>query len=110
MQFAICNLQRLFAPWRLCVRLFLALGIAIAPLFIVANVVAADNELTPAEKAEGWKLLFDGVSAKGWKNNTKKPVAAKVEHAALNPHGSGGYVLVYDKQFADFDLKCDVKM
>src|SRR5438874_1208247 len=109
LQFAFCNLQCFFAPWRLCVRLFLVFGIVmISPC--AGNALAADNELSPAEKAEGWKLLFDGVSAKGWKNNTKKPVAAKVEHVALNPHGSGGYILVYDKQFADFVLKCDVKM
>src|SRR5262249_31485500 len=46
----------------------------------------------------------------GWKNNTKKPIAAKVEDGTLNPHGSGGYVVVYKKQFSDFVLKCDVKM
>ena len=71
---------------------------------------AADNELTSAEKAAGWKLLFNGSSSTGWKNNTDKPVAAKVEDGALNPHGSGGYVLAYEKPFGDFVLKCDVKM
>ena len=53
-------------------------------------------------------LQWQGHS--GWKNNTKKPIAAKVEDGALNPHGSGGYVIVYKKQFGDFVLKCDVKM
>jgi len=74
------------------------------------NSRAAENVLTAAEKAEGWTLLFDGSSTKGWRNNSKKPVAAKVEQAALNPHGTGGYLLVYDKPFGDFVLKCDVKM
>lgn len=71
---------------------------------------AAENELTAHEKADGWQLLFNGKDTSGWKNNTKKPIAAKVEDGALNPHGSGGYVIVYDKPFGDFELKCDVKM
>jgi hypothetical protein len=54
--------------------------------------------------------LFNGANTDGWKNSSKKPVNAKVEYGALNPHGSGGYLLVYDKQFGDFVLKCDVKM
>jgi hypothetical protein len=71
---------------------------------------ATDNQLTPAEKGEGWVLLFDGKSTTGWKNNNDKPLAATVENGTLNPHNAGGYVIVYDKQFGDFELKCDVKM
>lgn len=71
---------------------------------------AADNGLTAAEKNDGWMLLFNGRDLKDWKNNNDKPVNAKIEHGAINPHGSGGYLLVYDKPFGDFVLKCDVKM
>lgn len=99
--------QANFAAWRLCVRLLLVSTIVAG---LALDSFAADNELTPAEKAEGWILLFDGKSTAGWKNNTDKAVAAKIEEGALNPHGSGGYVLVYDKPFGDFVLKCDVKM
>jgi hypothetical protein len=92
-------------------RITLCLALLILKTFSVGSVsLAADNELSLAEKADRWKLLFDGVSAKGWRNSNKKPVAAKVEDGALNPHGSGGYLLVYDKEFGDFVLKCDVKM
>jgi hypothetical protein len=79
-------------------------------MLVAATAIAADNELTPEEKAEGWVLLFDGMSLNGWKNNTDKAVTAKVEDGAINPHETGGYLLVYDKTFADFVLKCDVKM
>ncbi|HVU86185.1 MAG TPA: DUF1080 domain-containing protein [Pirellulales bacterium] len=71
---------------------------------------AADNELTPAEKAAGWQLLFNGHDTTGWKCNTGTPVATKVEDGSLVPHKAGGYLIIYDKQFGDFILKCDVKM
>lgn len=99
-----------FSPSRLCVRLSLGALAWVVAALVGVGAWAADNELSPAEKAEGWQLLFDGKGTTGWKNNTDKPVAAKIEDGALNPHGSGGYVLVYDKPFGDFDLKCDVKM
>jgi hypothetical protein len=84
--------------------------LTIAIVTFATHVRAADNELSPIEKADGWQLLFNGKDTTDWKNNTKKPIAAKVEDGALNPHGSGGYVIVYKKQFGDFVLKCDVKM
>jgi Domain of Unknown Function (DUF1080) len=102
----LLNCLSCFAPWRLCVRL--ALTIAFATF--ATEVRAADNELTSKEKADGWQLLFNGKDTNGWMNNTKNPIAAKVEDGALNPHRSGGYVVVYKKQFGDFVLKCDVKM
>jgi hypothetical protein len=70
----------------------------------------AENKLTSDEKADGWVLLFDGKSTAGWKNDNGTPVKAKIEDNAINVRGCGGYVFVYDKQFGDFDLKCDVKM
>jgi hypothetical protein len=73
-------------------------------------VHAADNELSDAEKAKGWTLLFNGRDLNGWKNNDGKPVAAKIEEGAISVHGTGGYLLVFDKPFGDFVLKCDVKM
>lgn len=97
---------------------FIRLDVRHLPLFVAALIPAlpagsaraADNELSASEKAAGWVLLFDGKSTKGWKNNDEKPVAAKIEEGAINAHGAGGYVLVYDRQFGDFELSCDVKM
>ena len=76
----------------------------------IQSARAADNTLTDAEKADGWMLLFDGKSLKGWKNNNDQPVRARIEEGAINPYRSGGYLLVYEKPFGDFVLKCDVKM
>jgi hypothetical protein len=81
------------------------IALCVAPL-----ASAADNELTPEEKAAGWQLLFNGHDTTGWKCNNGKPVATQVEDNALLPHQAGGYLIIYDKQFKDFILKCDVKM
>ncbi len=71
---------------------------------------AADNELTPAEKAAGWQLLFNGHDHTGWRTNIGGPVASPIEDGALTTQHTGGYLIVYEKEFGDFVLKCDVKM
>jgi len=94
-----------FAPWRLCAQSCLLVAIV-----LVGGASAADNELTAEEQSDGWVLLFNGHDLGGWKNNDGKPVAAKIENGAINVHGTGGYLLVYDQPFGDFIFKCDVKM
>jgi len=75
-----------------------------------AGASATDNKLSAAEKAAGWKLLFNGKDFSGWKCNNGKPIAAPIENGTLVPYKSGGYLVVYDKPFGDFKFKCDVKM
>jgi hypothetical protein len=83
----------------------------ILTLVIATPLLAADNELTPEEKSDGWQLLFNGKDLTGWKNNDGKPLKADaVKDGTINTHGIGGYLLVYDKQFGDFEVQCDVKM
>jgi Domain of Unknown Function (DUF1080) len=38
---------------------------------VVVSASDAPNSLTPAEKAAGWRLLFDGTSTKGWRGYGK---------------------------------------
>jgi hypothetical protein len=74
-------------------------------------VFAADNELTSEENADGWQLLFNGKDLSGWKNNDNKPLnGGAVKEGTINTHAIGGYLLVYDKEFGDFEFQCDVKM
>ena len=44
-------------------------------LFVLAtsSAVSADNVLTEQEKKEGWVLLFDGQSTKGWMSPKERP-------------------------------------
>jgi len=79
----------------------------IATLTATAN--AADNELSDAEKEEGWQLLFNGKNLDGWKCNNGKNIAAPVERESLVPYKSGGYIIIHEEQFDNFVLKCDVR-
>lgn len=82
-----------------------------ASLFFAPTAsVAADNELTPKEKAEGWILLFDGKTTNGWKTSDLKPCRTQVEDGALNPHRSGHYMLIHEKEWSDFILQLDFKI
>ena len=76
--------------WMICVALSAAL---------VQPVFAADNELTPEEKAAGWQLLFNGNDYNHWRCNNGRKIASKIEDHCLVPHKSGGYLIIYDKEF-----------
>jgi|SRR5436190_590131 len=71
---------------------------------------AADNVLTPEEKAAGWQLLFDGKSTAGWMTSDQKPPRTPVDQDSLNPHESGHYMLVHTQQWAGFVLSLDFKI
>lgn len=84
----------------------LALGFI---LFTGSRLLAADNELTQEQKKEGWILLFDGT-LKGWTTNTKKESKTPVEENAINPHKSGGYMMIHENDWKDFILALDFKI
>jgi hypothetical protein len=69
-----------------------------------------ENALTAKEKADGWILLFDGKTLNGWKTSHGAPSKVPVDQGAINPHRSGGYMMVYDRPFADFILSLDFKI
>lgn len=66
------------------------------------------NQLTEREQAEGWELLFDGRTAKGWRGYQSKemPGGWTVEDGALVLTGSGGDI-VTKKVFGNFELSVD---
>ena len=77
---------------------------------LVASAGAADNALTEKEAREGWVLLFDGKTTKGWMTPKQTPVdQGHVQDAALNPHPTD-YMLVYEEALDDFELSLDFKI
>jgi hypothetical protein len=80
-----------------------------------ATGFAADNELSPAEKAAGWKLLFDGKSYANWQDPTKKSPPGDsftVEDGCLKAVAHPKIVedLFTKELFADFELEWDWKI
>ncbi len=47
-------------------------ALAWAAVVLAGVAAAADNQVTPREKAAGWVLLFDGKTYAGWEDPTKK--------------------------------------
>lgn len=77
--------------------------------------VEVNNILTEQELANGWQLLFDGKTTKGWhKFNedgmTDGWIAENGELVALGKGGNIGGDIVSNKDFANFDLKLEWKV
>ncbi len=90
----------------------LLLAVATLSLSLIATR-AADNTLTAAEKAAGWKLLFDGKTLNGWSNFKKKDIKPgwQVKEGLLvcvDPHNAGDIVTA--EKFGAFELQIDFKM
>ena len=81
---------------------------------------AAPNTLTDAQKSEGWQLLFDGTTKKGWHvyNNKSDGSAWKVADGALyldtakkkDWQVQGGGDIVTDDEYDNFHFKVDWKV
>jgi hypothetical protein len=68
------------------------------------------NILTETEKAEGWELLFDGVSTQGWHSYLGDDATGwQVEGGILYTEGGNGDI-VTDAEFEDFELLVDWKI
>ncbi len=98
--------------------------LAVVALLFVANSCQAQsqppapppsasvqNSLTDAEKAAGWRLLFDGKTTSGWRNYGKPAISAgwTVQDGALTRTGAGGDIITTD-EFKNFELSIDWKI
>jgi hypothetical protein len=72
------------------------------------------NALTAAERAAGWRLLFDGRTTNGWHTYGRDRVVGwEVKDGELVALGQGGdhaNDIVTDEAFASFDLRVDWKL
>jgi hypothetical protein len=75
---------------------------------------AADNQLTAAEKAAGWELLFDGKTLSGWRTYAKKgaPVTGwEVVDGTLHAKAKvKGDQIITEKKYNDFELSWEWKL
>ncbi len=78
--------------------------------FSTGTTLAADNQLTEAERAGGWLLLFDGRTTAGWMNSNRTQPRTPVEDGCLNLHKAGHYMLVHTQQWQNFVLTVDFKI
>ena len=80
------------------IRLLTIFGIA----FLINNASAAEpNTLSDFEKADGWRLLFDGKTTKGW---------TIVDGALHHEKGGGGGDIVTAEHFENFELAWEWKI
>ena len=91
---------------------FCALAISMA-LQLGAAGESTPNTLTDAEKAAGWKLLFNGKDLSGWHNFKKEGVRPgwQVKDGALacvDPHNAGD--IVSTDKYDWFELELDFNM
>ncbi len=84
--------------------------VLIALLVTTASASATDNSLTDQEKKDGWLLLFDGQSTKGWMTIKEKPLPDKhVQDGSLNPHPCD-YMLIHEKVWENYKLSLEFKI
>jgi Domain of Unknown Function (DUF1080) len=81
----------------------------------IATAAAEDNKLTREEKKDGWKLLFDGKSLKGWIDPAKENVpgnAWALENGTVKTVRSPRVRedLLTQEVFTDFELAFDWKV
>ena len=81
-----------------------------APKTSAAAPAQPNNTLTDAEKAAGWKLLFNGTDFTGWHNFKQEGVRPgwQVRDGAMvcaDPHAAGD--LVTTQAYASFELELD---
>jgi Domain of Unknown Function (DUF1080) len=85
-----------------------------------SKIEAAVNTLTDEQKADGWQLLFDGQSTKGWHKYGDKPVGSawKIADGNLyldttvkdNWQIKDGGDIITDEEFENFHFKIEWKI
>lgn len=99
-----------------CYLLFAVTAKSYSNTFNLTDSTMKDNTLSAEEKAQGWKLLFNGQSLKGWHTYQSKPstswmisdgvLVSKADKTPQAKHAD----LVTDQEFANFELSLDWKI
>ena len=83
----------------------IVLGLALA-LLAGGAALAEPNHLTAQEKAQGWKLLFDGKTLNGWRAFKQPAPDAgwKVADGAMGPDPKTSKDVITKATYGDFEL------
>jgi len=83
-------------------------AVVAALLFVVPAAAQEMNTLTDAERAAGWRLLFEGQSLDGWRRYDGEPMTGGwvVEDGTL-AHVGGGRDIITADDFGDFELRLE---
>lgn len=89
-------------------------GVLLSALSCGLTLLAEDlpNHLSAAQKADGWKLLFDGKTLAGWRGYKSEQVADQwkvVDGALTLTAGKAGDVMTIE-EFADFEIAFEWKI
>ena len=89
-----------------------SLIIALIGLGSLSLSAAEHNRLSSAEKADGWKLLFDGESKNEWRTFRKDTVSDgwAVIDGALVRASKGAGTIITKEQFGAFELSLEYKI
>lgn len=87
-----------------------ALTLALLTLALAVASWAAEPRAVADAATDGWIPLFDEKTLNGWKTSSGTPSKTPVDDGALNPHRSGGYMLIHERQWSDFTLALDFKL
>jgi len=87
-----------------------ALGACLVVLACAGPAMADPNTLTAAEKAAGWKLLFDGKTTAGWRGFKTTTPDWKVVDGTLAPDPKASGDLMTTEQFGSFELSFEWKI
>jgi len=86
---------------------------SVACVALVAGSSWAQNRLSPAEKAAGWTMLFDGITTdgfRGYKQDRFPEKGWRIEDGALRVvAGGGGGDIITLGSWEDFELSLDFK-
>lgn len=105
-------------PRAACAVLFLSAAACAAPQgeaaqndTAVTTSQSGANQLSDAERADGWRLLFDGESTDGWRGFRADTIGSgwQAVDGALTRVSRGGDIITRD-QFRNFELMLDWKL
>jgi hypothetical protein len=85
--------------------------LAVVALLVSSLSAQSPASLTAAEKAAGWRLLFDGTSLAGWKGykTATVPTGWTVANGVLARSGAGGDLMTA-AEYGDFEMRFEWKV